>query len=226
MSGTLVRPVVVSRDRYPLAVDAFLYAAVIFVIGIGLQLLAASWVSGGAPDAELIPPWVEALGMIGMLASVVGGPLLAWRISGRTLGGRALLGAIVGAAVGGALLIVMFFALISLWRFVPSIVPREDVGPVDGAIVLTVLVLAFIAKPVIDAIRDLLGPRKHVRRHALRVGSLAVVVAAVVVSIVIGGESAELGAFLVPGSAAAACAVTGMEWLSNRRRRSVTGESI
>lgn len=76
MSSTLVRPVVASRDRYPLAVDAFLYAAVIFLIGMGLQLLATYWVSGGALDPEMIPFWVAALGQVAMLAPVVGGPLL------------------------------------------------------------------------------------------------------------------------------------------------------
>lgn len=219
MSGTLVRPVVGSRDRYPLAVDAFLYAAVIFLIGMGLQLLAASVVSGGTPDATIIPPWVEALGTVSMLASVVGGPLVAWRVHGRTLHGRDLLGVIVGVAVGGVLLILVFFALMSLWRFVPAMVPRDEVGPVDGAIVLAVVVLAFLAKPVISVSRDVAGPREHVLRDWLRLGAPGVALAAVVVSIMLGGEGAELGAFMVPSAAAAACAVTGISQRVEGRRR-------
>lgn len=217
MSGTLERPVVASRNRYHLAVDAFLFAAVIFLIGIGLQAIAAWVTSGGDPGAAMMPAWVEGLGMLAMLVGVVGGALLAWLVHGRALRGRDLLGAVVGVAVGGVALVVAFFALFSLWRFVPAIVPRDQVGPVDGAIVLAVAVLAFLAKPVIAAIRDLWRDRLHPGRDWLRLGALALVLGAVVVSAVIGGEAAELGAFAVPIAAAAACAVTGMDLLAARR---------
>ena len=58
-------------------------------------------------------------------------------------------------------------------------------------------------------------------RHWLRLGALAIGLAGVIVA---GGESAELGLFLVLPAAAAACAAVAMDWRSRQSGEGAQGE--
>ena len=62
MTETLHRPVVGSRERYPLAADAFLYAAMIYLVVGVLQQGIAYLLSGGDMGTWRPPVWLEAMG--------------------------------------------------------------------------------------------------------------------------------------------------------------------
>ena len=211
MTETLQRPAVRSRERYPLAADAFLYAAMIFLVVMLAQEGIAYLLSGGDVGTWTAPVWLQAVGALGMPLAVVGGPLLAWRVYGRHLGGRELLAAVVGAVLGGAVFGIAFFALVFLTRLVPSPVPEEE-GPWGMVIVTAVAVVAFLAKPVVVAVRDLAGSKEHARRHGLRLAVVALGLIAVIASVLVGGETAELGMFLLLPAVPAAVAATAMDW--------------
>jgi hypothetical protein len=213
MTKTLQRPVVANRERYPLAADAFLYAAMIFLVAMVLQGGIAYLLSGGDTGTWTPPVWLEAVGALGMPLAVVGGPLLAWLIYGRHLGWREVVAAVVGAVLGGAVFGVVFFALVFLTRLIPSPVPEEE-GPWGMVIVTALAVLAFLAKPVIVAVRDLAGIKEHARRHGLRLAVVLLGLIAVIASVFVGGETAELGMFLLLPAVPAAVAAIAMDWTS------------
>lgn len=145
MTETLHRPPVESRERHHLAVDAFLSAALIFLVAL-----------------------VVAFGVLVLLSPPV-------RIGGDTEGP---------------------------WLLV---------------IVAALAAVAFLAKPVATAVRDLAGPREHPRRHVLRLAIVALALVAIVVSIVIGGESAELGLFALMPAVPAAFVALAVDWWHDRR---------
>lgn len=209
MTETLHRPAVASRERHDLAADAFLYAATIFLVAIGVQGLIATLLPSG--DLGTWPVWLEAIGALGVPLAVIGAPMLAWRVYGRHLGWRDLVAAIVGATIGGALFWVAFYALRFLGRLIPGL-PPEDEGPWGMAVLLALAVVAFLAKPAAVAVRDLAGVKEHARRHGLRLAILVLGLAAVVASMFLGGETAELGMFLLLPAVPAAVAVIAMDW--------------
>ena len=220
MTRTLQRPVVASRERHSLAADAFLYAAMIFLVAMMLQEGIAVVLPG---DMGTSPPptWLEAIGALAMPLAVVGGPLLAWRTYGRHLGWRQLLTAVVGAVLGGAVFGIAFFALFFLTRLIPSPVPEEE-GPWGMVIVTAIAVVAFLAKPVVVAVRDLARAREHVRRHALRLAVVALGLVAVIAAVFVGGETAELGMFLLLPAVPAAVAAIAMDWQRDHHHQSKT----
>jgi hypothetical protein len=224
MTVTPTRPVVRTRVRYHLAADAFLYAAVIILVAIGVQELLGSLISGGERESLTAPPvWLETIGALAMPVAVIGGPLLAWRVYGREIGWRDVVAAVVGAVIGGAAVGAAFMLLFSIVRLLPS-APGEE-GPWGLVVVATVAVVAFLVGPVIEAVRDLVGTRQHPMRHWLRLGALAIGLAGVIVSVVAGGESAELGLFLVLPAATAACAAVAMDfWRSRQSGEGAQGE--
>lgn len=225
MTETLKRPVVVSGDRHHLAVDAFLYAGFIVLVAFGAQALLAYLISGGDPGSLLEPPvWLELIGALAMPVAVIAGPLLAWHVHGRTFGWRELLAAVIGAVIGAALLGAAVVALVSVLRLLPSFHPEEE-GPWELVAIVTVAVVAFLVKPVVAAVRDLAGAKRHPVRDGLRLGTLAIGLAAVIVSVMAGGESAELGIFLALPAAAAACAAVAMDlWRSRQSRKGALQE--
>ncbi|WP_345208397.1 hypothetical protein [Fodinibacter luteus] len=217
MTVTPTRPAMVGRDRHHFAADAFLYAACIFLVAIGVQELLAYLVSGGEPGTLVTPPvWLELVGALAMPVAAIGGPLLAWRASGRTFGWRVLVAAVVGAVVGSALIGMAIIALVSVLRRLPGLFP-EDEGPWELVVIAALAVVAFLAEPVVAAVRDLTGTRRHPGRDWLRLGIVAIGLAAVVASVVAGGESAELGLFLALPATAAACAAAAMDLWQSRR---------
>ena len=210
MTETLHRPTVVSRERHHLAADAFLAAALIFLVVIGVQESLAYLLAGGDTGTWTPPVWLEALGALGMPLAVIGGPVIAWRLYGRHLGWRDLVADVVGSLLGGAAFGIVFMVVFFLTRLIPIPVPEE--GPWGMVVIATLAVVAFLAKPVIVAVRDLAGAKEHARRHALRLGVVVLGLAAVIVSVVIGGETAELGMFLLLPAVPAAVAVLAMDW--------------
>ena len=222
MTETLHRPVVGSRERYPLAADAFLYAAMIYLLVGVVQQGIAYLLSGGDLGTWTPPVWLEAIGALGMPLAVIGGPLLAWRAYGRHLGWRELVAAVVGAVLGGAVFGFVFFALFALTRLIPSPVPEEEEGPWGMVIVAALAVVAFLAKPVIVAVRDLAGTKEHARRHWLRLAVVVLALIAVIASVFVGGETAELGIFLLLPAVPAAVAAIAMDWKRVHQHQSET----
>ena len=221
MTETVQRPVQRSRERYPLAADAFLYAAMIFLVAMVVQEGIAYLLSGGDLGTWTPPVWLEAIGALGMPLAVIGGPLLAWRVYGRHLGWRELVAAAVGAILGGAVFGIVFFALVFLTRLVPSPVPEEE-GPWGMVIVTALAVVAFLAKPVIVAVRDLAGIKEHARRHGLRLAVVVLGLIAVIAAVFLGGETAELGMFLLLPAVPAAVAAIAMDWRRVHQHQSET----
>lgn len=217
MTETLQRPAVVSRERHHLAADAFLAAAFIFLVVIGAQELIAYLLSGGEMGTWTPPVWLEVIGALGLPLAVIGGPVLAWLLYGRHIGWRDLVVAVVGGVVGGALLGVAFMAVFFATRLLPIPFPRE--GPWELVIISTLAAVAFLAQPVIVAVRDLAGTKEHVRRHSLRLAIVVLGLAAVIVSMFIGGETAELGMFMLLPAAPAALAVIAMDWWRAQQHR-------
>ncbi|MGA8044916.1 MAG: hypothetical protein WCA30_01495 [Dermatophilaceae bacterium] len=211
MTETLNRPAVASRERHNLAADAFLYAALIFLAAIGAQELIAYLLAGGDLGSWTPPVWLEAVGALAMPLAVIGGPLLAWRIYGRHLGWRDLVAAAVGAMLGGALFGVVFMAGFFLTWLIQGPAAEEE-GPWGLVIIATIAVVAFLARPVIGAVRDLAGLKEHARRHALRLGVVVLGLVAVIASMFVGGETAELGMFLLLPAVPAAVAAVAMDW--------------
>lgn len=218
MTETLQRPVVASGDRYHLAADAFLYAGVIYLAGIGVQLLIAYPMSDGAMDAWVAPIWLELLRATVTPIAVLGAPLLAWRVFGRSLGWRDLLAAVVGAMVGSALAQVAFSVVFFLTLVLPSPFSRDG-APWQFVIIATLVVAALLARPVIAAGRDLTGPKEHLRRDGLRIGAVAVILAVAIVSMFLGGAAAPFGLSLAVPAAGAACAAIAMDWRSAQQSR-------
>ena len=221
MTETLHRPVVGSRERYPLAADAFLYAAMIYLVVGVLQQGVAYLLSGGDMGTWTPPVWLEAMGALGMPLAVIGGPLLAWRVYGRHLGWRELVAAVVGAVLGAAVFGIVFFALFALTRLVASPIPEEE-GPWGMVMVAALAVVAFLAKPVIVAVRDLVGVKEHARRHGLRLAVVVLALIAVIASVFVGGETAELGIFLLLPAVPAAVAAIAMDGWHLRQPKSET----
>ncbi|KRE60952.1 hypothetical protein ASG78_11330 [Nostocoides sp. Soil756] len=230
MTGTLERPVVTGRERHPLAADAFLSAALIFLVAVVAVVAVVAQegiphlLAAGEPATWTPPVWLEAIGALGVPLAAGGGPLLAWRVHGRHLGRRELVAAVVGTMRGGAVFGVAFFALFFLTRLVPGPAARNE-GPWAMGIVAALGVVAFLARPVVAAVRDLAGPRAHPRRHGLRLGVVVLGLAAAGAGVLVGGETAELGMFLLLPAVPAAVAAIAMDWwrirtaAPNRRAR-------
>jgi hypothetical protein len=183
----------------------------IFLAALVVQEGIAYLLSGGEMGTWTPPGWLEAIGALGMPLAVIGGPLLAWRAYGRHLGWRELVAAAVGALLGGAVFGIAFFALVLLTRLIPSPFPEEE-GPWDMVIVTALAVVAFLAEPLIVAVRDLAGTKEHARRHGLRLVAVVLGLLAVVASVLAGGESAELGMFMLLPAVPAAVAAVAMDW--------------
>jgi hypothetical protein len=219
MEETMARPV--HGDRLALCVDAFLYTGTLFLLTQGLAGILSMLVANSAASGA-----VEAASMVLMVLSLLVGVLLAWRMHGRELKGRSWIGMIAGMVIGGPLTIAAFFALFSLGRFIPNPIPSVE-GPWGLVFILLIAVVAFLAMPVLGAIRDLgAGHRKHVRLDWMRLGAFGIVAVTVILTAIYGiqtqSEVAEIGIFMVPGAAAGACAVLGADlfetWREDRAR--------
>ncbi|HRA27893.1 MAG TPA: hypothetical protein PLL68_15690 [Ornithinibacter sp.] len=178
---------------------------------MGVQEGLALLFSGGDLAGWTPPVWLEVVGALGMPLALIGGPLLAWRVHGRHLQWRDLVAAVVGALLGSAVFGVVMLVLVPLTRLVQGPAMDEQ-GPWLAGAVAALAVVAFLAKPVAAAVRDLTGAKEHARRHGLRLAIVAVGLVAIIASVFVGGETAELGAFLLLPAVPAVGAVGAMDW--------------
>lgn len=214
MIETLHRPPVESRERHHLAADAFLSAALIFLVVIGVQEGLASLMARGELGTWTPPVWLELIGALGIPLAVIGGPLLAWRLYGRPLSWQHLVAGVAGAVAGAAALAVALGVLVRLNPL--ARIGGDTEGPWLLVIVAALAAVAFLAKPVATAVRDLAGPREHQRRHLFRLAIVAVGLVAIAVSILIGGEAAELGLFALLPAVPAAFVALAVDWWDER----------
>lgn len=194
-------------DRYFTSADAFLLSGALLFLLLGVSEPVFSEPSIAA----------QVFSQVMFVGSVVAGVVLAWVLHGHQLRGSTWIGMLIGALVGGVLLVPAFFALFTLGQFVPNPFPEE--GPWGAVLLLLAVVIAFLALPTYQAMRDLVTRTGDLRVAGVRLGALAVIVAAVVVTIVIGGETAEAGIFMVPVAAAGAVSVGGIAWFEGWRSR-------
>ncbi|GAA3798677.1 hypothetical protein [Cellulomonas soli] len=209
------------RQRLRMCADAFLLAGLLFVLTQGaLALLAtALGLDEGAP-----PDWIGLLSPLLAVAAVVAGAVGSWRLHGRPLSRPAWAGLALGAVLGGPLASAGFMAVAGLSQLVPWPGPRRSEGPWVAVGLLTLVVVAFLALPVVDAVRDLAGARTSVLADRVRLAALLLTLAVVAVTTAIGvargDETGEVGVFLVLVAVPAATAVLGADLvLTSRARR-------
>jgi hypothetical protein len=203
-----VEPIAGWRRHLAVAADAFLLAGAAGLLGLGVLSLLFDHPS----------VWSEVLSQLVLVGSAVGGTAGAWRLHGHPLTRARRAAAVLGIAAGAVVVLPAFFALILLGRFIGSPLPERE-GPWGAVLVLSVVVVAFLAVPVLDGLRDLARRTGVLRVAVTRLGALAVVVAAVIITILIGGETAEAGMFMVPVSATSAAAIAALALFDGRRAR-------
>ena len=129
---------------------------------------------------------------------------------------RDALPTLIGMVIALVVAVTAFLALFFLMMNVPPIVDRDVYGPIEAAIVLAVLTLVFLVPPTVRAVKDLVGPREHVRIDVVRLVLLVGLVGVLVWSMLAGGESAEIGLWLAPIGGGAALASIGAEIAQDR----------
>ncbi|MFZ0530823.1 MAG: hypothetical protein WAL91_09825, partial [Propionicimonas sp.] len=191
--------------RLMLCADAFHFSGVVFMLTEGLTGVVVALTGAEAT----IPDWLQSAGVILMVGSLVAGVAASWLLHGRAWRARTWIGLLLGMVAGALAMILTIMAIGSFAPFIPN--PLPDEGPWGLVIVTVVAVVAFLAVPLIDAVRDLApGRRARIRIDILRLGSFAVITALVVITVTVGvwenSELGEAGLFmvLVAGPAAAA----------------------
>jgi UDP-N-acetylmuramyl pentapeptide phosphotransferase/UDP-N-acetylglucosamine-1-phosphate transferase len=121
-------------------------------------------------------------------------------------------------AAGALVVLPPFFALILLGRIIRSPLPDQE-GPWGAVLLVSLVVVAFLAPPVLDSLRDVARRSGELRVVVVRLSTLAIIVAAVTITSLIGGETAEAGMFMVPVSAASAAAIAVLAMVDGRRAR-------
>ena len=218
MADTMVRER--ADGRLALCADAFLYTGALFLSTQGLLGIVATMATSKTGE---VPEWVQAPGLLFMIASLGAGAVFAWLMHGRELRGSSWLGMLAGVVVGGPLMVAAFLALLLLGRSIPNPVPSLE-GPWGLVLVLVVAVVAFLALPMVDAARDLgADHRSHVRLDWMRIAAFAlitvVVIGTTIYSVRTGSEAAEAGIFMVPFAGVAAVAVLGADLLESWRAK-------
>lgn len=120
-----------------------------------------------------------------------------------------------------------FFVLFMLGHFIRIPSPGDE-GPWGSVLLLAAAVIGFLAVPVYQGVRDLVLRRGGTSIAVLRLATLVIIVTVVLITVRIGGDTAEAGIFMVPISAASAGAivfVAWFEWWRARRRLAQPPES-
>lgn len=209
--------------RILLAADAFLFAATldlcVTALFGGIILLAD--VDMAHVGTTLGPAWGSAISLALSGVLLLGGAVVAWRLHHRSFSAGVFVTMLLGGVAGAAISMSLLVTGARLLRFVS---PRGGDGPPWFSIaVLAVLVAAFLAVPVIDAVRDFaVRRRRHVTLDRLRIGALALGVALALVALPWMGargdsEMGEAGVFVAPFAAAAAFAVVAADYWQIRR---------
>lgn len=209
-----VEPVAGWRRHYPAAADAFLLtgAAGLLLLGV-LDLIF-----------DQLSVWSELLSQVVLVGSAVGGTALAWRLHGHRLTGATWVGIVLCVAAGAVVVLPAFFALMMLGRLIPFPLPERE-GPWGAVLLVSLVVVAFLALPIYQGVRDLARRSGRLAVAVVRLSALAVILAAVVITSRIGGDTAEAGIFMVPVSASSAAAIAGVAMFENWRasRRATRG---
>lgn len=217
--------------RLALAADAFLFAAALN-ISTSAVFMAVNAATGFAnTDMTESPPLATAM-QAGFMLATVGvvayGAVMAWRSHGRSLtpatGAWMLLGAVLGTPAALGVFGLAAYSVSKIPVGSPESPPWLAIG------LLAAVVVAFLAAPVVAAIRDLSGPKERVRLDWMRLGALGIVIAMAVVALPIIGtlgdsEVAEAGIFMVPFASAAIFAVLGADFATRMRERRDGGEA-
>lgn len=208
-----------SGPRLMLCADAFLFSGALFMLTEGLIGIVV-----GLTGAEAsIPEWMQFAGLFLMLASLIAGVVTAWLVHGRAWRKQTWIGLLLGVVVGGVVTEVAIMAIAAFGQFIPNPIPGE--GPWGLVMVVVVAVVAFLAVPLVDAVRDLVpGRRLRVAVDLLRLGAFAVIVVLVAGTVAVGmqegSELGEAGLFMVLLAGPAAVAVLAMDlfeaWRSKR----------
>ena len=197
-----------TKERYFVSADGFLLTGALFLLMEGLLMLLFHQPS----------LWSELLSQAVLVGSLVGGTVLAWTLHGNSMKRSSWVGMTLGIIAGAVVGVPAFFALFMLGRFIPNPFPRDE-GPWGSILVLAVAVIAFLALPIYQGIRDL-AHRTGVPVAAARLGSFVIIATVIVITSLIGGDTAETGVFMVPVSAASAAAIAGVAWFEKWRTRS------
>jgi hypothetical protein len=200
---------VVTRERVELAGDALLITSALFglltagVLGIATMVWKTDF-----------PVWLQLLSSLVILAAGIGGPAATWLLHGRRITVPALIGAVLGAPVAGA--VVMGFILLSwpLGWLVSPISRSEFAGPIALLVLVGILFTGAMTWLVVDAVRDFVPTRReHARLDVIRVVGFLVLVALGAATAVIAlntsnGEIVEAPVFAVVAGVSAAVSVT------------------
>jgi hypothetical protein len=200
MEPKVDRPVA-RRARYLMSVDAFLLSGALFMVALGLTAF-------GFPEPSV---WSQLASQLVLVGSVLAGAVLAWTLHGHPLRATTWLGLVAGTILGAAVAVPVFLALLQLGRLLQLPFPDQE-GPWAAIALVTVVVVAYLAVAAIGAVRDLANRTGSSRIAVVRLGALVVMLATVVITLLIGGETAEAGLFMVPVAGAGAVAVIVMAW--------------
>ena len=179
-----------------------------------LLLTEVVWGVTGAPN------WVQILSMIAVFGSAIGGPVLAWLASGRTI----TLPAVLGLLLGGVLSAVAFgvlAALVFASRFAFVWIKTE--GP-WSLVFVGALALIALAWVTFHLLKDTRADRRlpqptHPLLNVLRIVAAVIVVVYTSTIVVLSlnpqsGELIEAIAFMLMGAVNGACLVAGSAILS------------
>lgn len=198
----------IGRERVELAGDAALITAAVFAVSISIALLIALAVGDRAVPAPL-----QVLSALLVMLTWAGGPMIAWLVHRRPLNVPAVLGALLGGPVGGA----VFFVLVGISQVLGwALSPFTGIGYIGPLLMAALVGLGFAALSawlVADALRDNGGRREHMTLDLVRMASAATVAVFVGVIAVLafgraGPELAEAIAFMLMGAISAASIVT------------------
>lgn len=203
------RPMTTKERYYFVSADGFLLTGALFLLMEGLLMLLFHQPS----------LWSELLSQAVLVGSLVGGTVLAWTLHGNSMKRSSWVGMTLGIIAGAVVGIPAFFALIMLGRFIPNPFPMDE-GPWGAILVLAAAVIAFLALPIYQGIRDLARRTGSVPVAAARLGAFVIIATVIVITSRIGGDTAETGIFMVPVSAASAAAIAGVAWFEKWRAQS------
>jgi hypothetical protein len=203
-----VEPGAAWRRNHAAAADAFLLTGAAGLLMLGVLALFFDHSS----------VWSGVLSQLVLVGSAVGGTAGAWRLHGHPLTRVRWAGVVLCIAAGALVVLPPFFALILLGRIIRSPLPDQE-GPWGAVLLVSLVVVAFLAPPVLDSLRDVARRSGELRVVVVRLSTLAIIVAAVTITSLIGGETAEAGMFMVPVSAASAAAIAVLAMVDGRRAR-------
>lgn len=210
--------------RILLAADAFLLAGTLDLLLTAAFALVIALADVNMENAasSLGAVWGSVISVSASVVLLTGGAVAAWLLHRRTFDLASTLSLLAGAVGGLAVSMSLLVSGARLFRML-RLGPRQG-PPWAGIIFLALLTVAFLAIPLIDAVRDLRARRRHVLLDWLRLVGLAVLAALALVVLpwlgaAQGSEMGEAAVFMVPFAAAAAIGVALADFVQLRLHR-------